>query len=72
VFHPGRKEWIELGGAGIFRPEVTKPLLGIDVPVLAWGQGLERIITDYYHIKDLREIYKNDLEQLRTIKAWVR
>ncbi len=28
VYSEDRKEWIELGGAGIFRPEVTLPLLG--------------------------------------------
>ncbi|HIM33826.1 MAG TPA: phenylalanine--tRNA ligase subunit alpha, partial [Candidatus Poseidoniales archaeon] len=28
--------WLELGGSGIFRPEVTAPF-GIDTPVLAWG-----------------------------------
>jgi phenylalanyl-tRNA synthetase alpha chain len=72
VFHPVKKEWVELGGSGIFRPEVVKPLLGIEVPVLAWGLGLERIITDYYDIVDLRDCYKNDLEQLRTIKKWMR
>jgi phenylalanyl-tRNA synthetase alpha chain len=72
VFHPIKKEWIELGGSGILRPEVVKPLLGIEVPVLAWGLGLERIITDYYQITDLRDCYKNDLEQLRTIKKWMR
>ena len=26
LLHPTKKEWIETGGAGIFRPEVTKPL----------------------------------------------
>ncbi|MCR5607198.1 MAG: phenylalanine--tRNA ligase subunit alpha, partial [Treponema sp.] len=31
--------WFELGGSGIFRPEVTKAM-GIDVPVLAWGIGI--------------------------------
>jgi len=72
AFHPTRKEWIEVGGAGIFRPEVTVPLLGEDIPVLAWGQGMERIITEYYSITDIRELYKNDLKQLREIKAWVR
>ncbi|MFH1683034.1 MAG: phenylalanine--tRNA ligase subunit alpha, partial [Candidatus Woesearchaeota archaeon] len=25
VFHPVKKQWVELGGAGIFRPEVVKP-----------------------------------------------
>jgi diacylglycerol kinase family enzyme len=46
-----KKIWFELGGAGIFRPEITIPLMGIKVPVLAWGQGFDRIITDYYKIK---------------------
>ncbi|MDO8508643.1 MAG: phenylalanine--tRNA ligase subunit alpha [Nanoarchaeota archaeon] len=72
VFHEGRKEWLELGGAGVFRPEVTIPLLGKNVRVLAWGQGFDRIITDYYKIKDLRELYSNDLKELRNKKAWIK
>ena len=72
VFHPERKEWMELGGAGMFRPEVVIPLLGKDVPVLAWGQGMERSVMDYYAIKDLREMYGNDLKILRDKKAWLR
>ena len=70
VYHPVKKEWVELGGAGIFRPEVVEPLLGKAVPVLAWGLGVERLIVDYYRIMDLREIYKNDVEQLRNAKLW--
>jgi len=46
VYHPEKEEWVELGGAGIFRPEVVKPLLGKDIPVLAWGPGFDRIILD--------------------------
>ncbi len=72
AFHPERKIWIELGGAGIFRPEVTTPLLGKAIPVLAWGQGFDRIIMDYYKIKDLRELYSNDLTKLRNMKAWIK
>jgi len=72
VFHPERKEWIELGGAGIFRPEVVKPLLGFECPVLAWGQGLERGIMDYYGLKDLRDLYKNDLKMLGSMKEWIK
>ena len=72
VYLQDRKQWIELGGAGIFRPEVVMPLLGKDIPVLAWGLGLERIVTPYYNITDLREIYGNDLKQLRTIKNWLK
>lgn len=72
VWHPERKEWIELGGAGIFRPEVTVPLLGKPIPVLAWGQGFDRIIMDYYKVKDLRELYSNDIKQLREKEFWVK
>ncbi len=72
VFHPVRKEWIELGGSGIFRPEVVKPLLGIEVPVLAWGLGMERAISMYYDINDIRDLYRNDLKQSREIKTWLK
>src|SRR3989344_5314408 len=72
VFHPEKKVWLELGGAGIFRPELTIPLLGKAIPVLAWGQGFDRIILDYYKIKDLREMYSNDLSQLRKIKTFIK
>ncbi|OGL43547.1 MAG: phenylalanine--tRNA ligase subunit alpha, partial [Candidatus Schekmanbacteria bacterium RBG_13_48_7] len=47
VWNPGKKDWVEMGGAGIFRPEVTIPL-GCSVPVLAWGLGLERIAMFRY------------------------
>lgn len=72
VFHPEKKVWLELGGAGIFRPEVITPLLGKNIPILAWGQGFDRIITDYYKIKDLREMYSNNLKDLRERKAWIK
>ena len=63
-----KKEWIELFAAGILRPEVTIPLLGEHVPVLAWGPGIDRIIMKMFEIKDIRELYKNNLTQLREIK----
>jgi phenylalanyl-tRNA synthetase alpha chain len=72
AFHKERKVWLELGGAGIFRPEVVVPLLGKNIPVLAWGPGFDRILMDYYEIKDLRELYKNNIDQLRNMKAWVK
>ncbi|MEK6824914.1 MAG: hypothetical protein AABY02_03605, partial [Nanoarchaeota archaeon] len=68
VYHKEKGIWLELGGAGIFRPEVTASLLGNQTPVLAWGQGFDRIIMDACAIKDLREIYSNDLNTLRTKK----
>ncbi len=72
VWHPEKKVWLELGGAGIFRPEIVVPLLGKNIPVLAWGLGFDRIILDYFKIKDLRELYKNDITKLRKVKAWVK
>jgi len=72
VWHPEKKCWLELGGAGMFRPEVTIPLLGEHIPVLAWGPGFDRTLMDYYEIKDLRELYKNNLTQLRKIKQWIK
>lgn len=65
AFHPEKKTWLELGGAGIFRPEVTIPLLGTSIPVLAWGPGFDRLMMQANKIKDLRELYKNNLKQLR-------
>lgn len=72
VFHPIKKVWLELGGAGIFRPELSIPILGKPVPILAWGQGFDRIIMDFYKIKDLREMYSNNLKQIREIKTWTK
>jgi phenylalanyl-tRNA synthetase alpha chain len=59
------KSWIELGGSGVFRPEVTIPL-GVRVPVLAWGPGIERLMLLRYGLDDLRDLYSADLSWLRT------
>jgi len=72
VFHPGKKIWLELGGAGIFRPEVVIPLFGENITVLAWGPGFDRMVMDYYNIKDLRELYKNNISELRKMKFWMK
>ncbi len=70
VFMEEIGEWIELGGAGIFRPEITLPM-GIDKPVLAWGLGLERIIMIRYKLSDIREIYFNRADWLRNRKVLI-
>ena len=57
-------EWLELGGSGIFRPEVTEPL-GTEWPVCAWGLGLERLAMLILELDDIRELYQPDLERLR-------
>ncbi len=72
VFHPIHKEWLELGGAGMFRPEVTVPIFGKHIPVLAWGPGFDRIIMEYFNINDLREMYKNNITKLREMKYWMK
>jgi len=56
--------WMELGGAGVFRPEVAEPL-GIKYPVLAWGLGFERLAMLKWNLKDIRELYATDLDMLR-------
>ncbi len=58
--------WLELGGAGIFRPEVTEPL-GTEWPVCAWGMGLERLAMLVLGMDDIRELYQPDLLKLRSM-----
>ncbi len=57
-------QWIELGGSGLFRPEVTAPF-GITAPVLAWGLGLERLVMVLEELTDIRTLVENDLAWLR-------
>ncbi len=64
--------WMELFGAGMFRPEVVKPLIGIDVPVLAWGPGFDRLVMQSYHVNTIKELYGNDIGLLRKAKLWTR
>jgi len=59
--------WFELGGAGIFRAEVTRPL-GIEVPVLAWGLGIDRMALMHLGLNDLRELFSSDIESVRLRK----
>lgn len=66
VKHP-ELGWMELGGAGIFRPEVTLPL-GVKVPVIAWGLGLDRMAMVALGIQDIRDLFSRDLDFVRTKK----
>lgn len=67
VRHP-RLGWMELGGAGLFRPEVTLPL-GVTVPVIAWGLGLDRMAMVALGIHDIRELFTDNLELIRTTRS---
>ncbi len=56
--------WFELGGSGIFRPEVTEPL-GITVPVLAWGLGIDRMAMVSMGIHDIRDLFTPSIDDVR-------
>ncbi len=56
--------WVEFGGSGIFRPEVTLPL-GVKEPVIAWGLGVDRLFMMRAGIEDIRMIFSQDLGWLR-------
>jgi phenylalanyl-tRNA synthetase alpha chain len=56
--------WFELGGSGIFRPEVTESL-GVHVPVAAWGIGIDRMALMALGLNDLRELFSYDIENVR-------
>ncbi len=64
VFFEEKGQWLELGGAGIFRPEVSLPLCG-RYPVLAWGLSLERPLMLALELNDIRTFYKNDSDFLK-------
>ena len=63
AYHP-ELGWVEFGGAGIFREEMTRPL-GIDVPVIAWGIGIDRLAMFKLGIDDIRYLFSYDLKWLR-------
>ncbi|MDR0778240.1 MAG: phenylalanine--tRNA ligase subunit alpha [Methanomassiliicoccaceae archaeon] len=62
VFFNGK--WMELGGAGIFRPEVVAPF-NVKHPVLAWGFGFERLAMLKWNIRDIRDLYVSDIDLLK-------
>jgi phenylalanyl-tRNA synthetase alpha chain len=61
--------WLELGGAGIFREEVTKPI-GVNYPVLAWGLGVERLAMLSLGVSDIRDLYRSDIDWLRKTRIF--
>jgi phenylalanyl-tRNA synthetase alpha chain len=60
--------WMEFGGSGIFRPEVTEPL-GIKAPVIAWGLGIDRLYMMSQQIQDIRQLFTTDLAWIRQQKV---
>ena len=66
IYLEEKESWIELGGCGMFRPEVLEPL-GIDTPALAFGLGIERLAMIRYDLSDIRMLYKSDISWLREV-----
>src|SRR3989344_1132747 len=67
-------KWVELINSGIFRPEALEPY-GINVPVIAWGLGVERLAMMIHQQKDIRNMLSasGDLSWFRkakVIKKW--
>ena len=58
------KGWVEVFGAGMFRPEVLE-IAGFRYNVGAWGMGLDRIAMRFFDIDDIRRLYPRDARQLR-------
>lgn len=67
-------KWVELINSGIFRPEALEPY-GINVPVIAWGLGVERLAMMLSQQKDIRNMLgaSGDLNWFRNskmVKKW--
>ena len=63
-------EWVELGGSGIMRSEVT----GISrskISVLAWGAGVERVLlmSKDNGIRSIAELYNNGIGFARNMRS---
>ncbi|MCK4340990.1 MAG: phenylalanine--tRNA ligase subunit alpha [Phycisphaerae bacterium] len=64
LYLENRRDWVEMGGSGIFRPEVTLPV-GITDRVLAWGLGLERLAMMVHDLKSIGELFYATMPWLR-------
>ncbi len=59
AYYKEKKEWLELGGAGVLRNEIVKAA-GKKASVLAWGLGIERmLLMKDSRIKTISELYNN-------------
>jgi phenylalanyl-tRNA synthetase alpha chain len=64
LFLESRNDWVEMGGSGVFRPEVTLPV-GITDRVLAWGLGLERLAMLTHNLDSIGALYYATMPWLR-------
>jgi len=64
LYLESRGDWVEMGGSGVFRPEVTLPV-GITDRVLAWGLGLERLAMLSHNLDSIGALYYATMPWLR-------
>jgi phenylalanyl-tRNA synthetase alpha chain len=64
--------WMELGGAGMFRPEVILPTGKKNAEVIAWGLGVDRLAMFRLGLSDIRNLFSVDLNWLRNTTVWGR
>ncbi len=66
AYYEKNKEWIELGGAGMLREEITG-VKRSKLSVLAWGPGIDRtLLIKDQSISNISELYNNDIGWLRS------
>ena len=64
LYMESREDWVEMGGSGLFRTEVTLPV-GITDRVLAWGLGLERLAMMIHDLDSIGKLYFATMPWLR-------
>ncbi len=64
-YHDDKRGDIELCGAGVLRREIARAM-GTRKSVLAWGIGIERLMFNLLDISSLSELYRNDVDWLRS------
>ncbi|MBN1280348.1 MAG: hypothetical protein JXA00_01725 [Candidatus Thermoplasmatota archaeon] len=57
-------KWIDLGDNSIFLPNITGQV-EVNISVLSWGLGLERLAMLRYGLTDIRSLYISDIDWLR-------
>lgn len=65
IKHP-KLGWIEVFPGGMFRPEVLYAVGLKDHNVAAWGIGIDRIAMMVLNINDIRDLYTNDVDIIRS------
>jgi len=65
IKHP-KLGWIEVFPGGMFRPEVLYAVGLKDHNVAAWGIGIDRIAMMVLNINDIRDLYTNDVDIIKS------